>query len=527
MAEDRARHPELKITVQNDGTVKAEIPGEDGAGDGKLYTDDLLRETLITFRDWLNQGKLKIERERELILLGKLLYRLLFAAGGPRITQFVYNKLKEGRDSRKRICLQLAFEESQGELASLPWEFLYDPQSKCFFATNNDLILTRFVAECGGARKALSSNELPLRMLIVVSTKGGGSVASEDVVKAIQEFAEANRDRITLDGPLLNQSYEELQRWLKVETTRPHIVHFIGHGRYNKAKRQGEVALAKAAGSGEAQWWDQDQFRRLFTDVSCFPRLLFLQLCQGAVVEEAELIASFAGLAPTLISQDTQAVVAMQFPITNKHARMISTKFYDELNNGSSVGEAVQAARRVVSISDPVAGGTPVLYMYGYDGAIVSPPKAPQTTGDSPPGAYAGAAGSWTGKPDSGPTPARPSPAPSTSADVARDQDKSDRTPARPGAAPEPTPGQPPSVGLSIELNEILNAGDRKIKEMKLEQKEATALSKKLYVLASRELRGKTVLEIKLALAELSQRETDPQLSKVLDAMFDAAGTMS
>jgi hypothetical protein len=78
-----ALHPELKITVQNDGTVEVEVPGH-SADDGKVDADELLRETLTTFRDWISQGKLRIDSERELALLGRLLNRLLFGKSGPR-----------------------------------------------------------------------------------------------------------------------------------------------------------------------------------------------------------------------------------------------------------------------------------------------------------------------------------------------------------------------------------------------------------------------------------------------------------
>src|SRR6266446_4161835 len=105
---------------------------------------ELLLETLKTFRDWLNQRKLLIKEERDLILLGKLLHKLLLGEGGPKIKKLLDEKLKAARALKKRVCVQLAFSQSNGDLASLPWEFLYDPENSCFFATDIDLILTRY-----------------------------------------------------------------------------------------------------------------------------------------------------------------------------------------------------------------------------------------------------------------------------------------------------------------------------------------------------------------------------------------------
>src|SRR5262245_11739410 len=94
-------YPELKIIVQNDGTVEVDVPSQgQSADDGKIDTDDLLRQTLTTFRDWINQGRLTINSERELALLGRLLHRLLFGKSGPKLTKLMYEKLKEAQDSR-------------------------------------------------------------------------------------------------------------------------------------------------------------------------------------------------------------------------------------------------------------------------------------------------------------------------------------------------------------------------------------------------------------------------------------------
>lgn len=513
MPEDQDRYPELKISVLRDGTVVAWTP-ERERDDGKIDPDELLLETVKAFRDWLNQQKLQIQRERDLILLGKLLYRLLFSAGGPNVRDLVVQKLKEARSSKKRICIQLAFHESRGELASLPWEFLYDPVNACFFATDIDLVLTRFVSGAG-ERRSLRCDDLPLRLLIVVSKpKGLPTVASVTEIEAVETFARENAASITLDEPLVNKNYLELQRWLEDAERRPHIVHFIGHGRYNKAKRQGEVALVNMNGSGEAEWVDQDRFKRLFVDAGCIPRLVLLQLCEGAVVEEAELIASFEGLAPTLISADVQAVVAMQFPITNVNAGRISTKFYEELMKRKSVGQAVQAARRMIATYDPIAGGTPVLYMYGYDGVVVNPSNAGQQAGgENPqPGAHAAATGRPMSEPAPAPARARPSAPP----------------PNPPLKAPAGSSSSPPTNGgLPIAMNTVLDAGDRKIKDLKLEEQESMALNKKLFLSVSGEFRGKSLLEIKQVIGELYEHETDAQFRTVLEEMLGAAGRMS
>src|ERR1039458_9039785 len=101
MPGDKANYPELKITVQGDGTVAAEVPGEE-QHDGKIDDNPLLRETLAAFRDWLNQGKLQIERESDLVLLGKLLYQLLFPPTSGVLVKERSEERRVGKECRSR-----------------------------------------------------------------------------------------------------------------------------------------------------------------------------------------------------------------------------------------------------------------------------------------------------------------------------------------------------------------------------------------------------------------------------------------
>jgi hypothetical protein len=519
----KALHPELKITVQNDGTVIAENleNGQEGS-DGKIDSDELLLETLKTFRDWLNQGKLNITLERELQLLGKLLRRLLFGRGGTKVQRVVDEALSEGMSSNKRICVQLEFQEKQGALQSLPWEFLYDEENKCFFATNNNVVLTRYIASPKG-RQSFCSEALPLRMLIIVSrVPVQKAILAKDAVNAIQQFARGNPNQIILDEPIEGADFLQLRdrlTALRKDNKQPHLIHFIGHGRYNKSKRQGEVALPNTAGEG-CNWVDQNQFSRLFKESNCIPRLLFLQLCEGAFVEEAEMIASFEGLVPELVSADVQAVVAMQFPIKNIHATQICILFYEELCKGASVGEALQTARSKMLFwrqdspsadigPSPIAAGTPVLYMYGYDGAIITVPNvASHTMGVGTLGtAYPTAPGRTVSRPDGSPS-----------------------TPIeRPTLGPLATPS-PSGKGWDA-LDVILRAGADKIRSMAdsgdISEEEKMATNRAFFLIVRPAMRDKDMYQTQGELADRIEHEADTPLRKVLEEMLAVAGKQS
>ena len=55
------------------------------------------------------------------------------------------------------------------------------------------------------------------------------------------------------------------------------------------------------------------------------PRLVFLQACEGGVVEAAT---TFAGMAPLIAERNAPAVVAMQYPVFNPAATSLSLRVY-------------------------------------------------------------------------------------------------------------------------------------------------------------------------------------------------------
>jgi len=112
-----------------------------------------------------------------------------------------------------------------------------------------------------------------------------------------------------------------------------------------------------------------------------------------------DLQANFAGLAPQLIRANVQAVVAMQYPITQLAAMMFSTRFYRQLLRGDPVDHAVQISRWRMSLAVDDKTillrdfGTPVLYMRSHDGVIQPeakplPAEAPEVPTTSPGDAF-------------------------------------------------------------------------------------------------------------------------------------------
>jgi CHAT domain-containing protein len=364
------KSPELTLAVQNDYTVWARR--EDGAeARGKFVLDNLHRSLINIFMDWLNCGN-KISRRQELEAFGALLYRTLFDSN---VDAFFKHHQKSVQKDGQRLRIQLSFEEHVDDLASIPWEYLYSPDTQTergfFLATTTDLVLSRYMP-LNIARKTLAPTKEPLRVLIVVSKPQKlNPIISEPIIETIEKLAGPSIVVDKLKKPTIDKFLN------KIAEFKPHVLHLIGHGRFIKLEKRGEIALLSADEATETWVRDRD-FTDFFDQKHAIPHLVFLHLCEGGVID---FDANYAGLAPQLVRMGIQAVVAMQYPVSNKHADVFSQAFYSELAKGEPVDNAVQVGRWSITLNDPAAYdngafGVPVLYMRSRDGIIRSPARS-------------------------------------------------------------------------------------------------------------------------------------------------------
>lgn len=360
---------ELTLTIIDRDTVQvkksdgAESPGK------KMQFDDLRLATIHIFEDWLSKGK--ITKSNELEVLGTHLYQGLFFEQG----SFFEAALKEAREAKQRLCVRLQFGKDAEELSHLPWEYLYYPGSDTsnafFLSTDVNLVLARYMP-LGLVKSSPPKPEERMRVLIVISEPAElGPVVAGPVLEAIKRLVEKYQypiDFSELDKPTIESFLDILQQ------ERPHVLHFIGHGRY-KREKIGQIALLKP-NETSVEWCPDKTFAEYFRRVDECPRLVFLHLCQSALSDDlGAFTANFAALAPQLILANIQAVVAMQHPISNDQAITFCRAFYRNLAEGKPIDDAVQAGRVQIITTDPNAYdtrvfGTPVLYMRRSDSII-------------------------------------------------------------------------------------------------------------------------------------------------------------
>lgn len=356
---------EIRVTVSADGRVRAQR--DDGAVSptGNLRFDGLDADLIRVFERWLRERDRRW-RETEIKVFGSLLHRALF---GGDVWSWVERSMI-GMATGDRLRLQLAFPATgQNRLSAVPWEYLSVPDrpgsAGRFLATDTRFILSRYIP-LETVRRSLAPEER-LRLLLVVSQpRNLPEVVAEPVVEAMNDL----ETRLPMQLGILDQptAYALLA---KVKEFRPHVLHFTGHGQYDEDAEQASVALLEV--DGLARWVTDSGLSQLLHQAGTVPRVVLLHSCEGATVDDR---ASFAGMAPQLIRNGVQCVVAMQYAVTNSTAIGFTAAFYDGLADGLLVDEAVQQGRWVISgalSADENARllGIPVIYLHSRDSVLI------------------------------------------------------------------------------------------------------------------------------------------------------------
>ena len=143
-----------------------------------------------------------------------------------------------------------------------------------------------------------------------------------------------------------------------------HVVHFIGHGDFDPGLREGVIYFQDQAGR-----------RSAVTSSTLGPylrdhdplRMVVLNACRSARTDSTD---PFGGMAQGLVQQDATAVVAMQFPISDRAAVKFTGEFYGALVDGQPVDQAVSSARKSLLDGFQDEWATPVLFLRSPDGNI-------------------------------------------------------------------------------------------------------------------------------------------------------------
>jgi len=364
---------------------------------GPLGGDKLERETIAVLGALVGDFDCK---RPVLRLLGRYLYKVAFGGvedGKERplgaAFEAAYSVHKRTQAGGPPLTLRLVIHDNAQEVGQYPWEFLCMPgQERDVFLAEEDsqLILTRHVPGTEIQDRALPSEEEKLKILIVLSQPGGPgrqTVSADDLIQRVRELRSDRVAVIECGEPATKENVRAV-----IAREEPHIVHFIGHGRPGaiafvktpaeiKAERA-SLEEKQAAGEpeaivDEADWADSVSVRECLLagldPKERIGRIVFLHACHGASgTAPADSLIGFSTVARELAYHDNvAAVVAMQYPITNGDAQTFATKFYECIQAGAPVDDAVTQARRELGVRATSSRqswndrgfGTPVIYV--------------------------------------------------------------------------------------------------------------------------------------------------------------------
>ncbi len=317
--------------------------------------------------------------------LGSALYESIFT--GP--VAVAWSRSEDAVISRREgLRLRLRLDEAP-DLAGLPWESMYDRSTNSYVAQSDRTPLVRFVH----LQRSLAPHALggALRVLAVLSSPTDQDDLDIDAEWDRLTTALAPRigaGQVVLDR-LPEPTLEALSRWLRTHDV--NVLHFVGHGDFDQRMQEGVLLFCDTYGQSAPV---TASMLGPFVHDHDPLRLVVLNACRTA---DGSTTDPYSGMAQGLAQQDAAAVVAMQFPISDKAAIAFTEDFYGSLADGQPVDQAVTTARKTLNAGYGIEWVTPVLFMRTPDGQVftdlvaqpteaipVRPPVEPARTAAEP-----------------------------------------------------------------------------------------------------------------------------------------------
>jgi hypothetical protein len=326
------RHETFSVIVRQiaDSLWSVELAAANGRCVTASVSLDLTEFESFVSASW--QGKRTTSLD-ELVQLGQLLFAGIFTSAGKEL---YFSALEEAivRGCGIRLRLDVA---GAGRLATVPWELLNDGQR--FLGLSAATPVTRKGSRARSDPRPRSS---PIRILVTISSPPDLRYIDAEAERRLIEaavaplvavgFVAVDVDR---DGTL-----GTLRRRMSTAADggRPYdIWHFIGHGRYDERRGQGELAMR---GPGrEARYVGRTELNAIFGEHPPL-QLVVLNACEGA---RGDLQTAVAAI---FLGCGVEAVLAMQFVIGDAAAGILADELYGALSEGLSIEAAVTEIRR-------------------------------------------------------------------------------------------------------------------------------------------------------------------------------------
>lgn len=296
---------------------------------------------------------------RDLRTLGSRLYDALFHDD---VRAVLVASQVEAAAAGCNLRIRLRFSHDAANLATIPWEILFDPEQQHFLALSESRTILRYLSLPRSRPVLLVQPPLTILALLASPTDH----VTLDVGAEWQALQTAllplcADHKVTLQR-LTAPTFAALQSRFLGEPV--HVLHFVGHGTVDAEGGAGALLFEDEQQRG--QWVSAKSLAMLLHNHPSL-RLVYLNACEGAIADEKS---GFVGVAQTLVQQGVPAAVAMQDAITDGAAIEIARTFYTALATGRPVDAALTQARVALAAQESDEWVIPTLFSRSPDNRL-------------------------------------------------------------------------------------------------------------------------------------------------------------
>jgi tetratricopeptide (TPR) repeat protein len=231
----------------------------------------------------------------------------------------------------------LTIDTTEPRILCLPWELLRD-EGGYLFAKKPPMTVLRRMHQT--RRTKIGEFEPPVRILMVTCRPtGAGFIDPRSIATPLLDALDALPEHFEVEflrPPTLSALDQRLR---DINKPPVHIVHFDGHGVYDKGIGLGFLLFEDE--KYEKHLVDAEQLGTLLNE-SGIP-LMVLNACQSAQPDDRN---PFGSVASRLIESGVGGVVAMNYSVLVETAKRFTAEFYGGLAHGLSANAAMDSARR-------------------------------------------------------------------------------------------------------------------------------------------------------------------------------------
>lgn len=281
-------------------------------------------------------------------------------------TQYL-DAFREAVQVGDRLRLRLNLDRAPA-LSNVPWEYLHQARGGLKFLASSGR--SQIVRHVGVAhRLPLTEINPPLRIGVVISGPSDASALAlqpewEHLSSALQDLVESGLVAIER----LPSRWSEFTDRLRRRGDMPHVLHYMGHGDFDVRTQTG--ILLFESDDGTRHDVTAEKLATVLEDQP--PTLVFLNSCRGAKTSATD---PFAGMAQSLLGRGVEAIVAMQFEITNDAATEFSRGLYEAIAAGDFLDVAVAEGRKRVRIADSMEWLIPALFLQDEPRRLMQTPE--------------------------------------------------------------------------------------------------------------------------------------------------------